>query len=146
MGNRLVLVAESSRARLYESEGVGGPLREIEDLTHPEGRLHTRDLISDSPGRSFDSRGEGRHSMEPHTDAKQVEALSFAREIAERLAAIRVRRDVDAIVIAAPPRFLGLLRDVLDDGTRALVTTEIDKNLVTADAEQLASEIASARR
>ena len=143
MNRRLLLVAESARARLYEMRG--GAVRELEDLVHPEGRLHARDLVSDSPGRAFDSAGQGRHSMEPHTETTRTEAAAFARELAHRLEAARAQGEVDAIGLVAPPRFLGLLRDSLDVSTRRLVDVEIDKNLLDVDPEQLAEKIRQAK-
>ncbi len=143
MKTRLLLVAESARARLYEMQGDA--VREVDDLVHPEGRLHARDLVSDSPGRAFDSAGQGRHSMEPHTEATRTEAAAFARELAARLEAARTHGKIDAIGLVAPPRFLGLLRDSLDEGTRRLVDVEIDKNLLGAEPERLVQQIRQAK-
>ncbi len=144
MAKRVLLVAESARARLYEMRGDA--LRELADFVHPEGRLHARDLVSDSPGRAFDSAGQGRHSMEPHTEPTHTEAAAFARELAGHLNAARAEGDVDSIGLVAPPRFLGLLRDSLDDGTRRLVDVEIDKNLLGAEPARLVEQIRRAAR
>lgn len=141
MAGRLVVVAESSRARIYSAPGAHGLLSEIEDLAHPEGRLRVRDLTTDAPGRALDRGGGGRHSMDPSLDAKQHEAAVFARRIAELIEHARLHHDVGEIILVAPPRFLGLLRQSLGESARCLVVREIGKNLVRHDARQLAKAI-----
>lgn len=140
----LVVAANASRARVFESSGVGKLLVEREDLAHPESRLHARDLTSDLPGRAFDSRGEGRHAMEPATDPKRVEAESFARDIAARVDAARTQDDFVELVLVAPPRFLGLLRDSLSHPSRQMVICEVAKDLVSKTRERIGKTIAEA--
>lgn len=130
MAKTWVLVADSSRARIFRAEGVEGRLVEVEDLAHPEGRLHETDLTTDLPGRSFDSHGQGRHAMEEDTPPKRHEAITFAKRIGGVLEGARNAGNYDALVIVAEPRFLGLLRDNLSQETIKLVGLQLDKNLV----------------
>lgn len=102
-------------------------------LSHPEGRLHEQDLVSDRPGRTFDSQGTGRHAKEVEVGPKKHEAIVFAGRIAERLEAGRVRNAFDKLALIAPPEFLGLLRDALNPQLRALVLHEVDKNVSRLD-------------
>ena len=51
MSNICVVVADSSRARVFTADKPAGPLNEIETLNNPEGRLHEGDLVSDRGGR-----------------------------------------------------------------------------------------------
>ena len=60
MNNVWVVVASNTRCRIFAQHKHNGPLEELEDLVHPEGRLHERRLASDRPGRTFDRAGEGR--------------------------------------------------------------------------------------
>ncbi|MCI0401497.1 MAG: host attachment protein [Gammaproteobacteria bacterium] len=128
-----VVVAESSRAKIYAMNSPRVPLVELEDLVHPEGRLHGRNLTSSRPGRAFDSAGEGRHAMEANVDPKQQEAINFAKRIGERLEGARTQGDFERLILVAPPAFLGLLRKNLSGLTMRRVTKEIAKNLVRAD-------------
>jgi protein required for attachment to host cells len=52
MATKWVVVAESSRARIFAFLQAGLAMEELEGLTHPASRAHERDLISDRPGRS----------------------------------------------------------------------------------------------
>ena len=45
-----VLVAESSRAKLYSAENRPASLVEIGDFVHPESRLHEGELVAEQSG------------------------------------------------------------------------------------------------
>ena len=47
MATKWVVVAESSRARIFVFQQAGLTMEELEGLTHPASRAHERDLISD---------------------------------------------------------------------------------------------------
>ena len=81
-----VLVADASRARILQASQRKGPLQEIEDLIHPETRRQQQHLVSDAPGRSYDSAGRGRHAMESPSDPKRHESGLFAKRICAQLA------------------------------------------------------------
>lgn len=138
-----IVVAESARARIFAVSGTGGKLSEIADLSHPESRLHASDLSSDLPGRTFDSRGQGRHRMEQPTDLKTQEAQAFAAEIIRYLDHGRGEGAFDALVLAASPTFLGLLRSKLSKATRNTIVGEINKNLVEADQKTLEQQVSA---
>jgi protein required for attachment to host cells len=137
MSKAWVLVADSSRARIFAVDTPRGPLREIEDLVHPPSRLHDRELGTDRPGRSFDSAGEGRHAMEQDVSAKEQEVIYFAGDLASRLEAGRTRREYDRLILVAPPAFLGVLRKKISGETAKMVTQEIDKGLAQLPEREL---------
>jgi len=137
MGKAFVLVADSAYARIFTADSPMGPLSELAALTHPESRLHERDLVSDAPGRTFDSMGDGRHGMEVAVRPKQQEAIEFAGEVARRLEEGLQRQEFAHLVLVAAPEFLGLLRGKLDASVRDRVTLEIAKNLVKHSPEEI---------
>lgn len=132
-----VVVADSVRARIFTAETSTSGLAELETLTHPEGRMHDRDITSDLPGRSFDSLGNARHAMEPPTDPKHELAIEFARTVAHHLDAARIKKDFERLVIVAAPAFLGLLRDQLNPTCRKQVAFELNKNLTQHTPEDI---------
>ena len=136
-----IVVAESARARVFSMSRVGGELQEVADLSHPESRLHTRDLSSDLPGRAFDSHGEGRHGMEQATDPKELEAQAFAVEIARHVDRSHHEGSFHSLILVAPPKFLGRLRTELSKATRDCLIGELDKNLVEADIKTLERQV-----
>ena len=84
MKKKWVVVAESSRARIFSVESRTSPLKEVDDLINSASRLKGEELVSDDVGRSFDSHGHGgRHAMEPRTQPKETEVLHFAHDVGE---------------------------------------------------------------
>ena len=132
-----VVVADSCRARIFLAESPVAPLVELKAFENPQGRMHDRDITSDLPGRSFDSKGSGRHAMEPHTDPKHETVVEFARQIAAHLDTGRKNRDYEQLAIVAAPSFLGLLREQLNGQLAKLVSYELDKNLSQMDAAEI---------
>ncbi|MDR9440722.1 MAG: host attachment protein [Halomonas sp.] len=136
-----VLVADQARARLFTASDQRGPLEEVEDLANPEGRLHDQDLNADSPGRAFDTMGEGRHAMGKHHSPKEQEAIRFAHEIGERLAAGLHDGAYRHLIISATPRFLGLLRDTLPEDVAKRVVLELHKDLTTLGRDEIRAHL-----
>jgi protein required for attachment to host cells len=141
MKSTWIIVAESARARIFTVSGAGGRLQEVADLSHPESRLHNRELSSDLPGRAFDSHGDGRHGMEQATEPKEQEAQAFAVEIARQVERARNDGKFDSLVLVAPPKFLGRLRQALSKPAHDALIGELDKNLVEADVKTLEGQL-----
>lgn len=132
-----IVVANRAAARVFKASQPTGPLEELDTFIHPEGRLQERELVTDRPGRAFDSYGTGRHGEDPATAATTHEAENFALELSRFLQKARTERRFDALMLMAAPAFLGELRDRLDVPTRDCITLEIDKNLVQRDAAEI---------
>ena len=132
-----IVVANRAAARLFQVSQPMGPLEELDAFIHPEGRLQEHDLVSDRPGRSFDSYGAGRHAEDPDTAATEREATNFAVQLSRFLHKARCERKFDALVLVAAPAFLGALREHLDAPTRERITLEVDKNLVQRNVMEI---------
>ncbi len=137
MSDTWILVAESSRAKIYAGKGQRGTLTEIRDFVHPKGRLHEGDLVSDTPGSDGGSVGQGRHVLDDKVNAREQEAIVFANELADYLDRERSKGTFTALVLIAPPAFLGLLRDNLSKEVMDIVSQQIDKNLIQKSAEAI---------
>lgn len=141
MADVWVVVASSTRCRIFKQSSHNAPLEEIEDLVHPEGRLQDRELASDKPGRAFDSSGAGRHGMGEPVSPSEQENIRFAKTVAQRIDAARKAKAFERLVLVADPRFLGHLRPGLTPATRNCVATEIPKNLAGADPGSIRSAL-----
>ena len=124
-----VLVADSSRARLFSAVKALGPLDELESFAHPEGRSKTQDLTTDRPGRSTGNGPNMDYEVEP----KRQEAMVFAKALSERLRNGRNEGEFDKLYIVAAPTFLGLLRKKLDARTAQMLAGEVNKDLTQLD-------------
>ena len=139
-----ILIADGARARIVLNDGPGrgikpGPDKEFEGVNAPN-----RDIVSDRPGRAFNSSGSGgRHGMEPRTDPHEHEQRSFHHRIAAYLDEAAKRGDFDRLVVVAPPKALGNLRTELSGPTRAKIVGEINKDLTHVSIRDLASYLGS---
>lgn len=131
-----IVVADSSRARIFTADSPSSPLEEIEDLSHTEGRLHDREITSDLPGR-IKSANEIGHAYEQRTDPKQHEVDNFARYIAQHLEEARNKNRFEQLIIVAGPSFLGMLRNHLQEQTKKRVCFELDKEITALSAADI---------
>ena len=141
MPKNWILVSDSSRARIFTSDTATAPIVELEDLTHPESRQHTRDITSDLPGKQHDSGPSGHHAVEPKTDAHKQAGVEFARELAGHLHNNLNENRSDSLLLVCEPAFLGELRHELDDRVKKHVTLEVAKNLVKHSAEDIRAHL-----
>ena len=65
----------------------------------------------------------------------------FAKAVAQRIEADRVKNSFDKLLLIAPPKMLGLLRQSLSTSTRALVAGEVPKDLKRHGEEAILREI-----
>jgi protein required for attachment to host cells len=132
-----VVVADQAEARFYDYVG-NRKLRPAGTLSHPESRLHDRDLKSDRPGRLFDrappTRGRrgagGRHAAGGRESPHEHEAGVFAHEISAALHREHAAGKFGRLVLVAGPPFLGTLRGALSKGLRGAIVAEVPKDLI----------------
>jgi protein required for attachment to host cells len=136
-----VVVADSSRCRIYTQDGHNKPLAELEDLVHPDARLRGRDLADDRPGDDHGSFGVSRHPMGARTDPKHHEAEVFAREIAHYLERGHAEGRFRYLALVAPPAFLGMLRAAIGADLKRLVISEVGKDLVSHGANEVSDHL-----
>lgn len=141
--NVYILVADSAHARLLERDVPGHKMKLVREAVNPFGRGKVSDRMSDAAGRTFDSNGLGaRHAIEPSTDPKEVEREKYARYLATMLAG--TERSYDSLVLVAPPRFLGELREALPASVRGKVVGEVQKELTHLTLPQLEEHLTGA--
>lgn len=129
-----IVVADEASAIVYARDTKRAPLRELFSLENEAARRKTGDLIADRGGRSFDSHGQGRHTMaKEKTDPKKHAAIGFAREIADRIGKAMNDGASRGFALVAAPKFLGVLRDAVARSTKAEPFAAIDKQVVGRD-------------
>jgi protein required for attachment to host cells len=131
-----VVVADKSKARIFTVKDPHGALVDECVLAHPEAREHEQALTSDRPGRSFDSKGEGRHAMGSSVEPDQQETIRFAKQVSDHVQAAHNDGRCDRLLVVAGPPLLGLLRENLKTSPK-LKVTELDKNLGQYDAVEI---------
>lgn len=126
----LLIVADAARARIFRRRGKRQALEPVTELQHPQSRLKNGELATGGQGASHPRKGTAMDATGPQQDAHAHEAEVFAAELAQYARDARTQQGEEAFELIAPPRFLGLLRDKLDEPTARCVTRSIDKDLV----------------
>lgn len=140
-----VITADSVGARLLErNHDSKDGYTLVDEVFHPEGRLREGDLVSDRPGRVSDRAAFGRHAGAPPESAHEHEVSEFARDLASKLQQARIAGKFSRLVLAAEPRFLGLLRGALDSNTARCVISAVPKNLQRTALADLHERLSSA--
>lgn len=102
----------------------------------------TRDLGTDQPGRSFSSVGAGRSAM-GETDWHEQAEADFLKEIAAKISELVEAHEIKALILVAPPKALGILRDALDGLPDGVVRAEVAKDLVKETVPEIEKHLAS---
>ena len=141
MADIWVLSANGSKASIYTAESPTAPLLELQILDNPNARAKQMDLVTDRPGRTFDSAGAGRHAKAVEVEAKKQEQVRFAKALSDRLELGRTDNAFERLVLVASPAFLGLLRANFGAPLASLVSLEIDKDYTSLKAENLRAHL-----
>lgn len=130
-----IAVADSQVCRLYSADEDLERWTPVRVLENP--RLHPDPGDLGGRGRTQAMPGGPRSAMDRHTDPVDTERQRFAREVAEVLDEAFVHGQWDRLIVAAPPKFLGLLRAELPErAARGLVAT-IDHDFVKTPERDL---------
>ena len=142
-----IVVADPSRARIFEEVRSPRSLQEIADFVNPLGRASHRELTSDAAGRSRSTGlGTRAHSESPGTTQDTHEAERFARELADHLEKARTAHRYETLWLVAAPRFLAMLRKSVSREVMKLIEQEIDKDLTRSTLLEIDSFIAGRRK
>lgn len=133
-----VVVCDGGKALMMRNDGDADLLNLTPVETLTQDNPPTRALGSDRPGRVHQSAGPARSAV-ADTDRHALGEVSFLSDVAAALDRIVHSYDVRQLLVVAPPRALGVLRQVLTPAVRAIVIGEIGKDLArlsTSDIER----------
>ncbi len=136
-----VVVSDASRARIFVDRGRRAGLEAVAELFCPASREHVKDRVTDRAGLKPAGGAGARAGVTPVLDPKEAQARGFARHLADLL---KKKQNVQAfkdLVLAAPPHFLGLLRNALDETVAKCVVASFDKDYTSLDAHELTRRI-----
>jgi protein required for attachment to host cells len=131
-----LLVADSGAAKVFRVSPAAKKLELVHAVANPAGRLTRSELDSDRPG-SQPSGGGGFHSLGGDSNSHQRESAEFARSLGKYLQAEHVVGNFKSLLIAAPPHFLGELRQHLSKDCQAIVQKTVNKELLRVDEQAL---------
>jgi protein required for attachment to host cells len=135
----LVVVADGARARFFEPryEAQTFVSANRADMVALHGRLPSRDIAYDRPGRGAGTSDAAthRHGLEPPHDPHKLEKQDFAAELARTLD--QMCGQYDRLVVVAPPRSLGELNAVLSPQVKKMVSHQVTKDLTASTPADL---------
>jgi protein required for attachment to host cells len=146
-----ILVADRSRLRLFE-RGLSGQDSELQlkqEYINPEGRKKGHELVSDRPGRTFDSRDKSHHGQAggtrhsygsshlPEDHAIELVVKEGARIIKEA----QVRNQKNRIVLVAEPHLIGILKKAIHAAVPHMEITLYEKDYSWLNEESLVSRL-----
>lgn len=142
-GTTWILVADGDQARVFEERQRAGEVREVEALRmgrtggdYPRAAAHGATV--------HDRAGHGQHGAgerAPHEEAED----RFLERVAESLADPARRNVFQELVIMAPPRALGALRQALPKAAHALLEGSDPHECVRENAEDIRHRLRKVR-
>lgn len=137
------VLADGQHARIYERVAPGAKLAPVQggEFVAEDASDFTREHGTDKPGRAFDTGSGARHAMEPHSDPHVRSKENFARRIAEILDAAVAGKRCERLVLVAPPRTLGTLRESLAPATLERVVATAGKDLIKTPIADLPAHL-----
>lgn len=139
-----VVVADGGRARLFAMEKGISSLYQMPDGEMEGPHRRNRDIKTDKPGRAFDSTGQHRHALEPHSDPARNDERHFLKSVVDRVDAARKDGALTGVIVVAPPRVLGELRALMPPALSKIVTHEVDRDLAHATIDDIRDHVGEA--
>jgi protein required for attachment to host cells len=134
--NTHVLVCDGANALLLKN--VGDAITPKLSVVHSQKQSvpPTRELGRDAPPRVFQRVGAKRSSVE-RPDLHDLQEERFARDIAKDIEARLSSDEIEALIVAAPPRFLADLRKFFPNSVRKVIVAELAKNLTNLPTKEI---------
>jgi protein required for attachment to host cells len=139
-GKLCIVIADGGHAR-FVHPAPDNALHTIEAMDSADLHKKDQDLVSDRPGRSFESASAARHAYTPRHDPHDMAKQRFAQAVAERINENAAAGRFDGLVIAAPSQVLNELLGALDGTTRAKLLGTLRKDLVKTPDHELRSHL-----
>jgi protein required for attachment to host cells len=136
-----VLIADGGHAKVFAASAGNAKLTAVADMTFSIDLPATRDMLSDRPGRAFESQGRARHAKENRSDPHRELKRAFAKKLGGILKAKLAENRFERLILVAPPPALGDLRAMLPKSVLGTVTAELAQDLVKLPQRALAQHL-----
>jgi protein required for attachment to host cells len=138
-----VVVCDGAKALIFENIGdtdiPNFKTREVHE--HKDAKTHEQG--TDAPGRSFNSVGNARSAVE-QTDWHDLAEREFLTELAKRLEKAVEAKEAKSIIVVAPPRALGVLREAYSGQLKSAVREEVAKDYVKMPVPEIEKHLTAA--
>lgn len=137
-----VVVCDGKKALILENAGdaVSLNLKTKQVFEQPDAK--TRDQGTDAPGRAINSIDARRSAME-QTDWHDQSEQRFLTDLSKRLDAAVMGGEAKSLVLVAPPRALGVIRQAATPNLRKALRAEIEKDFVKMPVHEIERHLAA---
>jgi protein required for attachment to host cells len=136
-----VVVCDGAKALVLENVGDAKfpnlKTKEVYEQDDPK----TSEQGTDAPGRSINSV-DGRRSAMEQTDWHTQEEVRFLRKLVAHLDAAVNAGKAKSLILVAPPRALGVLRQAYSHNLKSALHAEIDKDFVQLPVHEIEKHLA----
>lgn len=123
------VVADGGHARFLRP-ATDYALHTFDSLDSDTVHKKDHDLVSDRPGRAFESASPGRSAFTPRNDPHEMEKDRFAKAVAARINEESAADAFNELVIVAPAHILKDVTEALNVTTAAKLIGSLAKDLV----------------
>ena len=119
MRDYCIAIVSEAQAKFYCLEPVeypelesGPKLREVAEISNPEKRMPDREIYTDVKTGRGRAPGKGpAHGYDDHREKRDEESSRrFSKTIMEKIRELVLKESAKTVIIAAPPKMLGMLR------------------------------------
>ena len=140
--NTWILVADACGGRLFMTFDNGKSLHMLERFSHAQSRAMEADLVSERAGSGRSSTHSMPSTKQPHSSHKELEAVEFARALNDYLDDAAQLHKFEALILVAPPHFLGLLRAQLTPVLARMISATLAQDLIYMDETIIREHVA----
>jgi protein required for attachment to host cells len=137
-----VVVCDGAKALILENAGdaISLNLKTKEVHSQPDPRTHEQG--TDAPGRSVNSIDSRRSAME-QTDWHDQAEQRFLTKLSRRLDAAVTAGETKSMILVAPPRALGVMRQARTPNLRNALRAEVEKDYVKMPVHEIEKHLTS---
>lgn len=132
-----IVVADGGMARVLGVTGDRRGLSVLREMTSVDAHRRAHDLVTDRPGRSFESASTTRHGITPRTDPHDAARERFIAQLAAMLVEDNRARQFDELILIVAQGLSSPLREAMDSATRARVRETLLKDLTKAPLAEI---------
>src|SRR5262249_37912656 len=136
-----VVVCDGTKALVLENVGDEKFPNLKTKQVYEQDDPRTHEQGTDAPGRAINSIDSRRSAVE-QTDWHTQQEERFLRKLARQLDAAIDAGRIKSLILVAPPRALGVLRQTYSHNVRSALRAEIDKDFVKLPVHEIEKHLA----
>ncbi|MEQ9812711.1 MAG: host attachment family protein [Azospirillaceae bacterium] len=134
-----ILIADGGRAKVMRHTAAGQGLSPVPGLVFENDNPPDREQGTDRPGR-LDDAGVGRSAVQ-ETDWHEIAKTRFAGQVAKTMEKHLQKGAFDRLVVIAPPKVLGDLRQQFNHLVADKLVADIPKDLTKSTDDVIAKAV-----